>query len=68
MTLSRQSVTARDVLEIVAGQRCPCGHLSEHHRAPTGELKGERWGRCRYHRSCGCEGLVDFGDYDEECP
>lgn len=49
-------------LETVGGLRCPCGHLAQRHRKPTGEIEGEVMGECR---DCECRGLIDMTD-DEE--
>lgn len=47
------------ILETVGGLRCPCGHLADRHRKPSGELDGEVMGKCR---DCDCKGLLDWTD------
>ena len=55
---------AMKVLETLAQHRCPCGHLNQRHRKPTGDLPGEVLGACR---DCDCKGLIDWSDdWDEE--
>lgn len=49
-------------LETVGGLRCPCGHLRERHRKPSGEIDGEVMGDCR---DCECRGVIDCWSGDE---
>jgi hypothetical protein len=53
---------AEKVLETVAHERCPCGHLRQRHRTPTSDIEGEVMGACR---DCSCRGLIDWTDDDE---
>lgn len=54
---------AREMLETIAGERCPCGHLGSEHKEPTGAFEGEKWGDCR---ECDCRGLIAFDDDEEQ--
>lgn len=54
---------AQKVLETLAHERCPCGHLTQRHRKPEGKLDGEVMGACR---DCACKGLLDWSDDDDE--
>jgi hypothetical protein len=53
---------ATRLLETLANERCPCGHLAQRHRKPTGELHGEVMGACR---DCDCKGLLDWRDEEK---
>lgn len=50
---------ARKALETLAGERCPCGHLAQRHRAPDADFRvgdlHEVRGACR---DCDCRGEV----------
>lgn len=50
------------LLETIGALRCPCGHLAQRHRKPTGEFDGEVMGECR---DCECRGLLDWREDDE---
>lgn len=56
------SVDARELVEIIAGERCPCGHLAENHEdAAVSTVPGlhEEFGECRI---CSCRGVVAWND------
>lgn len=56
---------ARKILETIAHERCPCGHLKQRHRQPGDDLPGEVMGACR---DCDCKGLIDFGEFEDFAP
>lgn len=53
---------ATKILETIASERCPCGHLKQRHRKP-GDLPGEVMGACR---DCDCKGLLDWRDDEDD--
>lgn len=56
------NMTTHDIVGLVMGTTCPCGHASKDHAAPSGKIPGEKTGDCS---KCGCKGVIDISD-DEE--
>lgn len=54
--------TAKGVLEIAAGRRCPCGHTPTEHRPP--DLPDSKPGDMGPCSRCPCKGLVFVEDDD----
>ena len=52
---------ATKLVETLAAERCPCGHLKQRHRKPTRD--GEQMGECR---DCECQGLFDWSQTQED--
>jgi hypothetical protein len=57
-----QRSEARKLVEIVARERCPCGHLRQRHRKASGEIDGEVFGACR---DCPCKGLIGWTEPEQ---
>lgn len=54
-----EALNASEFLELVAGERCPCGHVAGEHAAPNPEPIGtfiETMGACEL---CPCRGVVE---------
>ena len=59
-----ENLLPHQLIQVAAGVRCPCGHLSENHQGPGG-LPGEKWGACN-EDDCGCKGVIDMLEEVEE--
>lgn len=58
---------ATKILETIAAERCPCGHLKQRHRAGQGDGHPragfrEVMGACR---DCGCKGLLHGAEVEK---
>lgn len=58
------TLDSRQLLQVAAGTRCPCGHMSKDHEGPAG-IPGEKWGACN-EDDCGCKGVIDMIENADE--
>lgn len=57
-------LTPEQYAQMVAGERCGCGHhVRSHLPAPYESPEGTKTGACKV-KKCDCKGLIDLTDAD----
>lgn len=59
-------LTAERYRQMLAGERCGCGHHVRSHEPPApGDAEDVKTGPCRV-KSCGCQGYVHLTEWEDK--